>query len=120
MVRPSTRSLRFTPTRSPRLKLSTPNGQTKGPRGPLHGVSVLLKDNVDTYDLPTTGGSQLLAGNLPPDDAFITPKLRAAGAIILAKVNLSEWAGSGGSFSGSPPDIAQQGRVPNGFSSAGG
>ncbi len=94
--------------------------KAKGPRGPLHGVPVLLKDNVDTFDLPTTGGSQLLEGNLPPDDAFIAKKLREAGAIILAKVNLSEWAGSGGSVSGAPPDIAKQGRVPNGFSSAGG
>jgi amidase len=89
-------------------------------RGPLHGIPVLLKDNVDTFDLPTTGGSQLLEGSLPPDDAFITKKLREAGAIILAKVNLSEWAGSGGSTSGAPADIAKAGRVPNGFSSAGG
>jgi amidase len=92
----------------------------KGPRGPLHGVPVLLKDNVDTYDLATTGGSQLLEGSIPPDDAFIAKKLREAGAIILAKVNLSEWAGSGGSVSGAPPDIAKAGAVPNGFSSAGG
>ena len=94
--------------------------KTKGPRGPLHGIPVLLKDNVDTFDLPTTGGSQLLEGSIAPDDAFITAKLREAGAIILAKVNLSEWAGSGGSTSGAPADIAREGRVPNGFSSAGG
>jgi len=94
--------------------------KTKGPRGPLHGIPVLLKDNVDTFDLPTTGGSQLLEGSIAPDDAFITAKLREAGAIILAKVNLSEWAGSGGSTSGAPADIARAGRVPNGFSSAGG
>ena len=94
--------------------------KAKGPRGPLHGVPVLLKDNVDTYDMATTGGSQVLEGSIPPDDAFITQKLREAGAIILAKVNLSEWAGSGGSVSGAPPEIAKQGRVPNGFSSAGG
>ena len=94
--------------------------KAKGPRSPLHGIPVLLKDNVDTFDLPTTGGSQLLEGSIPPDDAFITKKLREAGAIIIAKVNLSEWAGSGGSTSGAPADIAKAGRVPNGFSSAGG
>lgn len=44
-------------------------------RGPLHGIPVLLKDNIDTFDLPTTGGSQLLEGSIPPDDAFITKKL---------------------------------------------
>lgn len=89
-------------------------------RGPLHGVPVVLKDNVDTFDLPTTGGSQLLEGSLPPDDAFIAKKLRDAGAIIIAKVNLSEWAGSGGSASGAPPEIVKAGFIPNGFSSAGG
>ena len=66
--------------------------KAKGPRSPLHGIPVVLKDNVDTADLPTTGGSVLLEGSLPPDDAFIVKKLRAAGAIILAKVNLSEFA----------------------------
>src|SRR6185436_2725036 len=67
-------------------------------RGPLHGVPVALKDNFDTADLPTTGGSFLLKGSLPPDDAFVVKKLRDAGAVILAKVNLSEFA-SGGAFS---------------------
>jgi amidase len=90
-------------------------------RGPLHGIPVALKDNIDTFDLPTTGGSQLLEGSLPPDDAFITKKLRDAGAVIIAKVNLSEWAGSGGSVSGATdPAVLAAGRVPNGFSSAGG
>jgi len=88
-------------------------------RGPLHGIPIVLKDNYDTFDLPTTGGSQLLAGSIPPDDAFVVKKLRAAGAIILAKVNLSEWAGGGGSTSGAPPEIAKLGAVPNGFSSMG-
>jgi len=64
----------------------------RGPRGPLHGIPVVLKDNIDTFDMPTTGGSLLLAGSIPPDDAFIVKKLRDAGAIILAKVNLSEFA----------------------------
>jgi amidase len=90
-------------------------------RGPLHGIPVALKDNIDTFDLPTTGGSQLLEGSIPPDDAFITKKLREAGAVIIAKVNLSEWAGSGGSVSGATdPAVIAAGRVPNGFSSAGG
>ena len=66
-----------------------------GPRSPLHGVPVVLKDNIDTGDMPTTGGSALLAGSIPPDDAFIVKKLRDAGAIILAKVNLSELASGG-------------------------
>lgn len=67
-------------------------------RSPLHGIPVVLKDNFDTADLPTTGGSFLLKGSLPPDDAFVVKKLRDAGAILLAKVNLSEFA-SGGAMS---------------------
>jgi len=64
-------------------------------RGPLHGIPIVLKDNYNTFDLPTTAGCQLLAGSIPPADAFIVKKLRDAGAIILAKVNLSEFAGGG-------------------------
>src|SRR5712672_824153 len=60
--------------------------------GPLHGIPVLLKDNVNTNDMPTTGGSLSLAGYTPVADAAITRKLRGAGAIILAKVNLHEFA----------------------------
>jgi amidase len=60
--------------------------------GPLHGIPVLLKDNVNTKDMPTTGGSLSLAGYTPATDAAITRKLRSAGAIILAKVNLHEFA----------------------------
>ncbi len=90
-------------------------------RGPLHGIPIVLKDNYDTLDMPTTAGSQLLDGSIPPDDAFVVKKLRAAGAIIIAKVNLSEWAGGGGSVSGATdPDIIKKGRVPNGFSTQGG
>lgn len=63
-----------------------------GPRSPLHGIPIVLKDNVDTGDMPTTAGSVLLAGSIPPDDAFIVKKLREAGAIILAKLNMSEFA----------------------------
>jgi amidase len=90
-------------------------------RGPLHGIPIVLKDNFDTFDLPTTGGSQLLAGSIPPDDAFVVKKLRDAGAIILAKVNLSEWAGGGGSVGGAKdPEVLKKGAVPNGSSSMGG
>lgn len=63
-----------------------------GLSGPLHGIPVLLKDNVDTYDMPTTGGSLSLEGVTPEDDAFITRKFRESGALILAKVNLHEFA----------------------------
>jgi amidase len=60
--------------------------------GPLHGIPVLLKDNIDTRDMPTTGGSLSLAGYVPRADAAIARRLRAAGAILLAKVNLHEFA----------------------------
>ena len=66
--------------------------KTKGPRSPLHGIPIVLKDNIDTADLPTTGGSVMLEGSMPPDDAFVVKKLRAAGAVIIAKTNLSEFA----------------------------
>ncbi|WP_022975737.1 amidase family protein [Nevskia ramosa] len=90
-------------------------------RGPLHGVPIVLKDNFDTFDLPTTAGSQLLKGSIPPDDAYVVKKLREAGAIIVAKVNLSEWAGSGGSVSGATDlEVLKLGAVPNGSSSMGG
>src|SRR3954469_2832602 len=62
-------------------------------RGPLHGVPILIKDNIDTADkMMTTAGSLALSGSIPLRDAFIAAKLRAAGAIILGKTNLSEWA----------------------------
>jgi amidase len=64
----------------------------RGPRGPLHGIPVILKDNYDTADLPTTGGSAILAGSRPPDDAFVVTRLRDAGAVILGKANMSEFA----------------------------
>jgi amidase len=72
--------------------------RTKGPRSPLHGVPVLLKDAINTRDLPTTLGFYGLKGAVPYADAEIVQKLRAAGAIVLAKVNLSELA-SGPSMS---------------------
>lgn len=65
----------------------------KGPRGPLHGIPVLLKDNIATADrMQTTAGSLALVGAVPRRDAFIVERLRAAGAVILGKTNLSEWA----------------------------
>lgn len=66
------------------------------PTSPLYGIPVILKDNFDTADLPTTGGSDILAGSVPPDDAFTVEQLRDAGAIILGKANLSEFALSSG------------------------
>jgi amidase len=77
--------------------------KAKGPRGPLHGVPVLIKDNIDTADrMMTAAGSLALVGSKPVKDSFVAQKLRAAGAVILAKTNLSEWANirSGHSTSG--------------------
>jgi len=65
----------------------------KGPRGPLHGIPILIKDNIGTADrMTTTAGSLALEGSIPPRDAFIAARLRAAGAVLLGKTNLSEWA----------------------------
>ena len=62
-------------------------------RGPLHGIPVLIKDNIDTADrMTTTAGSLALAGSIPLQDSFVAAKLRAAGAVLLGKTNLSEWA----------------------------
>ena len=62
-------------------------------RGPLHGVPVLLKDNIDTADrMTTTAGSLALAGWIPPEDSGVAVRLRQAGALLLGKTNLSEWA----------------------------
>jgi amidase len=67
--------------------------KAKGPRGPLHGIPVLIKDNIDTADrMMTTAGSLALMGSKPPKDSFVAQRLRAAGAVILGKTNLSEWA----------------------------
>jgi amidase len=66
---------------------------TKGPLGPLHGIPILLKDNIATADrMQTTAGSLALVGSRPPNDAFLITRLRAAGAVILGKTNCSEWA----------------------------
>jgi amidase len=65
----------------------------KGPRGPLHGIPILIKDNIDTADrMMTTAGSLALVGPAPAQDAFIVERLRAAGVVLLGKTNLSEWA----------------------------
>jgi amidase len=62
-------------------------------RGPLHGIPVLIKDNIDTADkMQTTAGALALEGNITKQDAFVAKKLREAGAVILGKTNLSEWA----------------------------
>ena len=62
-------------------------------RGPLHGIPVVLKDNIDTVDrMTTTAGSLALEGSVPPRDAHVAERLRTAGAVLLAKANLSEWA----------------------------
>jgi len=112
-------------------------------RGPLHGIPILVKDNIETLDpMPTTAGSLALANNITHRDAPVVARLRAAGAIILGKTNLSEWANirsthsiSGWSAIGAPSeasgrsrekmcphvcDIAREicGRVPFGSSNA--
>ena len=67
--------------------------KSKGPRGPLHGIPVLIKDNIDTDDhMSTTAGSLALVGSRPPSDAYVAAQLRKAGTVILGKTNLSEWA----------------------------
>src|SRR5437870_5211565 len=67
--------------------------QEKKARGPLHGIPVLIKDNIDTADrMQTTAGSLALVGSRPAKDSFVAQKLRQAGAVILGKTNLSEWA----------------------------
>jgi amidase len=67
--------------------------KAKGPRGPLHGIPILVKDNIDTADrMGTTAGSLALVGAKPPADAFLVKKLREAGVVLLGKTNLSEWA----------------------------
>lgn len=62
-------------------------------RGPMHGIPVILKDNIDTHDkMPTTAGATVLKNSFPAKDSFVAKKLREAGAVIIAKANLSEWA----------------------------
>lgn len=71
-------------------------------RGPLHGVPIVLKDNIDTYDkMETTAGSRALLGSHPLQDSFVAQQLRKAGAVIIGKANLSEWANFRGEMSSS-------------------
>lgn len=90
----------------------------RGRRSPLHGIPVVLKDNIDTADMPTTAGSFMLKGSIPPDDAFLTKKLRDAGAILLAKVNMSEFASGGAlnSLDGPTYNPHDPARTPSGSS----
>ncbi len=92
--------------------------QTTGPRSPLHGIPVILKDNYDTFDMPTTAGSAVLAGSIPPDDAFTVQQFRDAGAIIFAKANMSEFAAGvpGGSLAGLTLNPYMTNRSPAGSS----
>jgi Asp-tRNA(Asn)/Glu-tRNA(Gln) amidotransferase A subunit family amidase len=91
-----------------------------GVAGPLHGVPLILKDNNDTADMPTTAGSLALRDSVPPDDAFLVRQLRNAGGIVLAKANLHEFArgiegfSSAGGQTRNPYDL---GRNPGGSSS---
>jgi amidase len=67
--------------------------EERGPRSPLHGIPVLLKDNVDTFDMPTSNGSVILKNSIPSSDAFIAEALRRKGALILGKAAMGEFAG---------------------------
>ncbi|MEU7022614.1 amidase family protein [Streptomyces sp. NPDC046203] len=84
--------LRVSPTALSQAAASDVRHRLGRARGPLDGIPVLLKDNVDTYDMPTTAGSLALAGTPPKKDAELVGRLRAAGAVVLGKTNLSEWA----------------------------
>jgi amidase len=76
--------------------------RAKGARGPLHGIPVLLKDNIGTADrMTTTAGSLALSGSIPAEDSFLARRLREAGAVLLGKANLSEWANFRSSHSSS-------------------
>jgi Asp-tRNA(Asn)/Glu-tRNA(Gln) amidotransferase A subunit family amidase len=76
-------------------ELDRVQSSNRGPLSPLHCIPVILKDNYDTADMPTTGGSVTLESSIPPRDAFVVRKLREAGAIVLAKANLTELARGG-------------------------
>ncbi|MFI9203123.1 amidase family protein [Streptomyces sp. NPDC053048] len=84
--------LRTDPTALRQAAASDARHRRGGTRGPLDGIPVLLKDNIGTRDLPTTAGSLALAGPPPAADAALVTRLRDAGAVILGKTNLSEWA----------------------------
>ena len=95
----------------------------RGPRGPLHGIPVLLKDNFDTADMPTTGGSLALVGVVPAQDAYQVRMLRRAGAVLLGKVNLHELAlglTSVSSYGGQTLNPYDRTRAPGGSSGGSG
>ena len=88
-------------------------------RGPLHGIPLVIKDNFNTWDQPTTAGSEALRGSQPGEDAFVIQKLRQAGAVLLAKTNLSEFARHGltvGSLIGQTKNPYDFTRTPGGSS----
>lgn len=90
---------------------------SSGPVGPLHGIPIILKDNINTDDMPTTGGSVLFEDTIPPDDAYLTEQLRDAGGIILAKANMGEFArGSLSSLGGQTYNPYDLDRGPGGSS----
>ncbi|HMN43703.1 MAG TPA: amidase family protein [Povalibacter sp.] len=94
----------------------------KGPRSSLHGIVVLAKDVFDTYDMPTTGGFKPMATSQPSRDAFVIDRLRKSGAIILGKLNQSDWYGvapSGGSTLGGQPTSPYNPKKMTGGSSSG-
>ncbi len=97
------------------------------PLGPLDGVPILLKDNIDATGMPSTAGSFALAENVPVNDAEVTRRLKAAGAVILGKTNLSQWAGyrttdsyAGSSVGGTPHNPYDLTKSPAGSSSGSG
>jgi amidase len=96
----------------------------KKPLGPLDGVPILLKDNIDAVGMPTTAGSYALAENLPAQDSEVAKRLHAAGAVILGKANTMQWAGlrtvgyfSGSTIGGNPHNPYDLTRTPSGSSS---
>jgi Asp-tRNA(Asn)/Glu-tRNA(Gln) amidotransferase A subunit family amidase len=96
--------------------------KAKGPRSPLHGIVVLPKDVYDTFDMPTTGGFKPMATSQPAHDAFVIHRLREAGAIILGKLNQSDWYGvapSGGSTLAGQPLSPYNPKKTTGGSSSG-
>ena len=96
--------------------------KAKGPRSPLHGIAVLAKDVFDTYDMPTTGGFKPMATSQPSRDAFVIERLRKSGAIILGKLNQSDWYGvapSGGSTLAGQPVSPYNAKKTTGGSSSG-
>ena len=93
MVQQSTLCLKSIPRHSKIAEALDRERKAKGPRGPLHGIPVLLKDNIATVDqMQTTAGSLALMGSRPSRDAFVVSRLREAGAVLLGKANLNEWA----------------------------